>query len=45
MTEGHARHDRHVIALMGNPNTGKSSLFSALTGTRQKVANFPGVIE
>ncbi|MEZ5992868.1 MAG: ferrous iron transport protein B [Planctomycetota bacterium] len=43
MTEGHARHDRHVIALMGNPNTGKSSLFSALTGTRQKVANFPGV--
>ncbi len=33
----------HTIALMGNPNTGKSSLFTALTGTRQKVANFPGV--
>jgi ferrous iron transport protein B len=34
---------RHTVALMGNPNTGKSSLFTALTGTRQKVANFPGV--
>lgn len=42
MTETH-RHDRHTVALMGNPNTGKSSLFSALTGTRQKIANFPGV--
>lgn len=42
MTEAH-RHDQHTIALMGNPNTGKSSLFSALTGTRQKIANFPGV--
>ncbi|MCA8913841.1 MAG: ferrous iron transport protein B [Planctomycetes bacterium] len=39
----HARQDKHTVALMGNPNTGKSSLFSALTGTRQKVANFPGV--
>ncbi|MCB9895120.1 MAG: ferrous iron transport protein B [Planctomycetes bacterium] len=39
----HARHDKHTIAVMGNPNTGKSTLFSALTGTRQKVANFPGV--
>lgn len=35
--------DKHTIVLLGNPNTGKSSLFSALTGTRQKVANFPGV--
>ena len=39
----HPREDHHTVALMGNPNTGKSSLFSALTGTRQKVANFPGV--
>jgi ferrous iron transport protein B len=38
-----ARADKHTVALMGNPNTGKSSLFSALTGTRQKIANFPGV--
>lgn len=31
------------IAITGNPNTGKSSLFNQLTGLRQKVGNFPGV--
>jgi ferrous iron transport protein B len=31
------------IALAGNPNAGKTSLFNALTGLRQKVANYPGV--
>jgi len=32
-----------VIALVGNPNCGKTALFNALTGSRQKVANYPGV--
>ncbi|MDP2619711.1 MAG: ferrous iron transporter B [Hyphomicrobiales bacterium] len=31
------------IALVGNPNSGKTALFNALTGGRQKVANYPGV--
>ncbi len=31
------------IALIGNPNTGKTSLFNHLTGLRQRVANYPGI--
>jgi ferrous iron transport protein B len=31
------------VALIGNPNSGKSSLFNALTGMNQKVGNFPGI--
>src|SRR3954467_6851259 len=31
------------IALVGNPNSGKTALFNALTGSRQKVANYAGV--
>ena len=32
-----------TVALLGNPNSGKTSLFNALTGARQRVANYPGV--
>src|SRR5215831_1899337 len=38
-TERGARH----FALVGTPNSGKTALFNALTGGRQKVANYPGV--
>ena len=34
---------RRLIALVGPPNCGKSTLFNHLTGMRQKVANYPGV--
>jgi ferrous iron transport protein B len=32
-----------LVALVGNPNAGKSALFNALTGARQRIANYPGV--
>jgi ferrous iron transport protein B len=35
--------DALTIALVGNPNTGKSTIFNGLTGLRQKIANYPGV--
>lgn len=31
------------IALIGNPNTGKTSVFNALTGLNQQVGNYPGI--
>lgn len=35
--------DKLTIALAGNPNSGKTTIFNALTGSRQKVGNWPGV--
>ena len=32
-----------LFALVGNPNCGKTTVFNALTGLRQKVGNYPGV--
>ena len=32
-----------LVALVGNPNCGKTAIFNALTGSRQKVANYAGV--
>ena len=37
------QHARASIAVVGNPNSGKSTLFNRLTGMRQKTANYPGV--
>jgi ferrous iron transport protein B len=33
----------NTIALLGNPNCGKTTLFNALTGANQRVGNWPGV--
>jgi ferrous iron transport protein B len=35
--------NRPLVAFVGNPNAGKTTLFNGLTGSRQKVANYPGV--
>ncbi len=40
---GNAPPVRRTFALVGNPNSGKTTLFNALTGLRQKVGNYPGV--
>jgi 50S ribosomal subunit-associated GTPase HflX len=37
-----AHHHAFTLALVGNPNAGKTTLFNALTGLRAKTANFPG---
>ena len=34
---------QHTVAIVGNPNCGKTTLFNALTGSRQRVGNWPGV--
>jgi ferrous iron transport protein B len=39
----HAHHAPIVVALAGNPNSGKTTLFNSLTGAHQHVGNYPGV--
>ncbi len=39
----HVHRGGPLVALVGNPNCGKSALFNLLTGSRQKVANYAGV--
>jgi ferrous iron transport protein B len=41
--DARTRPRRLTIALAGNPNSGKTTIFNAITGTRQKVGNWPGV--
>lgn len=46
MTQSATHHTRKaaaVVALVGNPNAGKTTVFNALTGSFQKVGNYPGV--
>ena len=42
MAEAGALQQPGRIALLGNPNCGKTALFNQLTGSRQKVANYAG---
>ena len=42
MLPGQLPHHAFTLALVGNPNAGKTTLFNALTGLRAKTANFPG---
>ena len=34
---------KHTVALIGNPNSGKTTIFNALTGSTQHTGNWPGV--
>lgn len=43
LRESETRAEPLLFALVGNPNCGKTTIFNALTGLRQKVANYPGV--
>jgi ferrous iron transport protein B len=42
-TKTRAGRDKVTVALAGNPNSGKTTIFNALTGARQHVGNYPGV--
>ena len=38
-----SQHLERTVAVIGNPNTGKSTLFTALTGVHSRIGNYPGV--
>ena len=42
-SSGAAPQTERLVALAGNPNVGKTTVFNRLTGLRQKVGNYPGV--
>ena len=35
--------NRYIVGIVGNPNCGKTTVFNALTGSKQRVGNWPGV--
>ncbi|MFP4375397.1 MAG: ferrous iron transport protein B, partial [Spirochaetales bacterium] len=41
--KGKAEQRRAVVAIVGNPNSGKTTVFNGLTGSRQRIGNWPGV--
>ena len=41
--DGRPRSELPTLALAGNPNSGKTTSFNALTGARQHVGNYPGI--
>src|SRR5258707_15271192 len=43
IVDAEPENDPRLVAIVGNPNAGKTSLFNALTGSSQKVGNYPGV--